>query len=88
MFRREHIVPQIQSIRQVKLMEELIQDQYGITILPLDKNNSVSRISHLVIRPLDHNIVFTKGFMMKRGLQKTDGMKALIKFVQECAWEG
>ena len=83
LFHKARIVPEIQTIRQTKLIEELICQNYGIAILPLDKVNSVAREEEIIIRPLEDSIVFTKGFIMKRGRHRTDGMKALIRFVQE-----
>lgn len=83
LFHKARIVPEIQTIRQTKLIEELICQNYGIAILPLDKVNSVATEEEIIIRPLKDSIVFTKGFIMKRGRHRTDGMKALIRFVQE-----
>ena len=42
LFHKARIVPEIQTIRQTKLIEELICQNYGIAILPLDKVNSVA----------------------------------------------
>lgn len=83
LFHKARIVPEIQTIRQTKLMEELIRQNYAIAILPLDEVNSIEREGNMIIRPLEESIVFTKGFIMKRGRHRTDGMKALIRFVQE-----
>lgn len=81
-FKELHIVPNLYPVNQVAVMENLVSENYGITLLAVDEINSITNNKNIVLLPLKEPITFLKGFILKRGCRRTVPMKQMISFVE------
>lgn len=86
-FKELHIVPTLHTVNQVTVIETLVSQNYGVTLLAVDEMNSVMKNPNIVLRPLKEPVTFSKGFILKRGQHRTLSMNRLINFVQNVLHE-
>lgn len=80
-FKELHISPMFHTVGPIDVIIDLLNRNYGITLLPIDRINSLSERNDLVLRPLAESVVFVKGFILKRGVRRTEAMENLINYV-------
>ncbi len=87
-FRRVYAVPDFYTVSFVSQIYEMICSDFGIALFPLDRVNSLLEDSQIAVIPLRESITFLKGFILKRGVRRTDAMQDLIDYTSSLArWQ-
>lgn len=80
-FKDLHMSPVFHTVGPIDVMIDMLKQNYGLTLLPIDRVNSLSERNDLILRPLAESVVFVKGFILKRGLRHTEIVENLISYV-------
>ena len=86
-FAEAHIVPKLQTITHTDIIQELVEQNYGISFLTKELDNSLAHNEKLLFVPLSEPVYFLKGFLLKNGVKRTAAMKAMILFIQDVVKE-
>lgn len=81
-FECRHIVPNITSINQMRIIQRLVSEDRGISFVTIDDSENLDAIGNLALVPLAEPISFVKGFLMKKGDALLPPIQNLITYVQ------
>ena len=86
-FQQLHIAPRFRTLSQVRIMQNLVEQNCGISFVTKDELSQLADTTTYSIRPLQEPINFLKGFIMKRGTKKTAAANCMISYVQRTVQE-
>lgn len=81
-FQQLKIVPKFQTLHQIRIMQNLVEQGYGISFVTVDELSFLEDTSTFSIRPFQEPIYFLKGFILKRNKKRTNGVNNMISYVQ------
>ncbi|MCD8097633.1 MAG: LysR family transcriptional regulator [Lachnospiraceae bacterium] len=84
-FHRAYVVPDFYTVSFASQIYEMICSGFGIALFPVDRVNSLSEDNQIAVIPLREHITFLKGFILKRGVQRTRAMQDLIDHTSQLA---
>ena len=86
-FHQLHITPKFRTLNQIHFMQNLVEQNCGISFVTKDELSLLKDTDTYSIRPVQEPIKFLKGFLMKRGIKRTAIINCMISFVNEAVIE-
>lgn len=86
-FQQLHIAPKFRTLSQVRIMQNLVEQNCGISFVTKDELSQLTDTSTYSVRPLQEPINYLKGFILKRGSQKNAAINCTISYVQNTVQE-
>lgn len=81
-FQQLHIVPRFQTLPQIRILQELVEQGRGISFITIDELSSLTDTDTYSIRPFQEPIYFLKGFILKKGRKRSSAVNCMISYVQ------
>lgn len=81
-FQQLKIVPKFQTLHQIRIIQNLVEQGRGISFVTIDELSFLEDTSTFSVRPFQEPIYFLKGFILKRNKKRTNGVNSMISYVQ------
>lgn len=81
-FNKLQIMPQIRTQQNIRILQNLVEQNYGISFVTVDNLSTLKDTDTFSIRPLKEHMLFLKGFILKRQKQRNPAINSLIHYAQ------
>lgn len=82
-FQRLHIRPKFQDVRQIRIIQGLVEQNQGCSFVTVDDLYPLKNTFSWSAVPLEEPIPFLKGFLLKKNRKRSYASNILISYVQD-----